>query len=109
MLREVADQLAVAPQQARLREQLQAKAAELEELVEHLRRGNQQRRRLLFHLVRAQEGERERLAADLHDDPVQKMTAVGLRLSVLKRTVGEPEQCGGYVGEARDRFDLAGH
>ncbi len=44
-----------------------------------------QRERLLGRLVRAQEQERARIAADVHDDPVQALAAVDLRLGVLRR------------------------
>ncbi|HXZ99591.1 MAG TPA: PAS domain-containing sensor histidine kinase [Candidatus Binatia bacterium] len=49
-----------------------------------LRRIDDQRRDLLSHLVKAQEEERHRIAADLHDDVVQQLTAINLRLEVLK-------------------------
>jgi signal transduction histidine kinase len=57
-----------------------------------LRRADAQRRELLADLVTAQEAERKRLATEIHDDPVQKMTAVGLRLGYLLRTLEDPEQ-----------------
>ena len=44
---------------------------------------DQMRRRLLEHLVVAQESERERIANDIHDDPIQNMTAVQLRLGSI--------------------------
>ena len=42
-----------------------------------------QRRRLLDHVVRAAEDERHRIANDIHDDPVQKLVAVKMRLEML--------------------------
>ncbi len=60
--------------------------------TELLRRADAQRRELLADLVAAQEAERKRLATEIHDDPVQKMTAVGLRLGFLLRTLTDPEQ-----------------
>jgi PAS domain S-box-containing protein len=42
-----------------------------------------ERRRLLSHLVRAQELERRRIAWDVHDDSIQSMVAVGMRLQLL--------------------------
>ena len=53
-----------------------------------LTRVDDQRRSLLTHLVKAQEEERHRIAADLHDDVVQVMTAINLRLEVLRRRGG---------------------
>jgi PAS domain S-box-containing protein len=60
--------------------------------IELLRRAAAQRRELLADLVSAQEAERKRLASEIHDDPVQKMTAVGLRLGSLLRTLDDPAQ-----------------
>ena len=44
-----------------------------------------QRQMLLGHLVAAQETERSRIAADVHDDSVQALAAVELRLLALRR------------------------
>lgn len=52
------------------------------------RRAEQQltdRRRLLAHLVQAQEQERRRIAWDVHDDTIQAMVAVDMRLQLLVR------------------------
>jgi PAS domain S-box-containing protein len=52
------------------------------------RRAEQQltdRRRLLAHLVEAQEQERQRIAWDVHDDTIQAMVAVDMRLQLLSR------------------------
>ena len=51
-----------------------------------------ERRRLVARVVRASEEERARIAADIHDDTVQAMTAVGLRLGLLRRRLGETPQ-----------------
>jgi PAS domain S-box-containing protein len=59
-----------------------------------LRRTIQQRRELAQRLEHAQEEERRRIAADIHDDPIQVMSAVDLRLQTLAAsgaTVGAPE------------------
>ncbi|GAA3473574.1 PAS domain-containing sensor histidine kinase [Nonomuraea roseola] len=42
-----------------------------------------ERGRLLAHLVQAQEVERRRIAWDVHDDTIQSMVAVGMRLQLL--------------------------
>ena len=55
-------------------------------------RAEDQRRNLLGQLVDAQELERQRIAADVHDDAVQVMTAVNLRLSVFRGHLLDPEQ-----------------
>jgi PAS domain S-box-containing protein len=57
---------------------------ELRASYELLRRADEDRRRLLSSLVSAQEEERQRVAGDIHDDPIQKLTAAGLRLEMLK-------------------------
>jgi PAS domain S-box-containing protein len=54
-----------------------------------LQRHLAERRRLVARVVRASEEERARIAADIHDDTVQAMTAVGLRLGLLRRRLGE--------------------
>ena len=51
-----------------------------------LRKTIQQRRELAQRLEHAQEEERRRIAADIHDDPIQVMSAVDLRLQTLARS-----------------------
>ena len=48
-----------------------------------------ERRRLLAHLVEAQETERRRIAWDVHDDSIQAMVAVGMRLQLLANRLPE--------------------
>jgi len=48
-----------------------------------LRQTLQQRRELARRLQNAQESERQRIAADLHDDPIQVMSGVDMRLQML--------------------------
>jgi PAS domain S-box-containing protein len=57
---------------------------------ELLRSGDEERRRLLAKLVRAQEEERQRISSDIHDDSVQVLTALALRLELLRRRLDEP-------------------
>jgi signal transduction histidine kinase len=70
-------------------EELEAKVAErtedLRDVITNLEEIDEQRRRLLEHVVRAAEEERTRIAHDIHDDPVQKMVALKMRLELLKR------------------------
>ena len=47
----------------------------------------EQREELLKRLVEAEEAERTRIAHDVHDDPVQALAAVDLRLGLLRRRV----------------------
>ncbi len=60
-----------------------------ESTLELLRRTDSERRRLMRDLSNAQEAERARIADDLHDDPIQAMTAAGLRLDRLRQLIRE--------------------
>jgi signal transduction histidine kinase len=53
--------------------------------VTERRHAELERRRFLAELVQAQEDERRRIATEIHDDPVQAMTAVEMRLESLRR------------------------
>jgi PAS domain S-box-containing protein len=64
---------------------------ELELRYERLRKLDAERRRLLGHLIRAREEEAGRIAGDIHDDPLQKMAALALRVSMLRERLGDPE------------------
>jgi PAS domain S-box-containing protein len=64
---------------------------ELELQYERLRKLDAERRRLLAHLIRAREEEAARIAGDIHDDPLQKMAALALRVSMLRERLGDPE------------------
>jgi PAS domain S-box-containing protein len=56
----------------------------LQASYEALKRADRDRGRLLAQLVSAQEQERLRVADDIHDDSIQVMTAVELRLAALR-------------------------
>jgi signal transduction histidine kinase len=62
----------------------------LRESFRALSRANDERKHLLARLVTAQEEERQRVANDIHDDSIQIMTAVGLRLAVLRGQLEDP-------------------
>jgi PAS domain S-box-containing protein len=49
----------------------------------------EERQALLTRLVEAQDAERTRIAADVHDDSVQALAAVDLRLGLLRRRLSE--------------------
>jgi PAS domain S-box-containing protein len=91
--------------------------SELWKTVQTLRRTEDERRRLLGMLIEAEERERSRLAADLHDDTVQVLSASVLRLETLRRNYmadwarGELEGIEGTLRHAVERlrsriFDL---
>jgi PAS domain S-box-containing protein len=63
----------------------------LERSLELLEGTDRDRQALLSHLVHAQEQERGRIAADIHDDTIQVITATSLRLQQLRRRLREPE------------------
>jgi signal transduction histidine kinase len=59
-------------------------------LIEELERQSARRQRLLGLVLVAQEDARERLAAGIHDDPLQAITAVGLQLAQLDGQLADP-------------------
>jgi signal transduction histidine kinase len=89
---EAASALAIALEQARLREELRQHAVELEQRLAELQRTDQHRRTLMARLVRAQERERTRIAMGVHDEPLQQMVAADLRLEMLRSKLTDPEQ-----------------
>jgi PAS domain S-box-containing protein len=64
--------------------------AEREHNFELLRRADEERGRLLSRLVHAQEEERRLIAQDLHDDSIQVLTALAMRLELLADTLDDP-------------------
>jgi signal transduction histidine kinase len=69
-------------------------AQDFDEMADALQRRAQEadraeleRRALLADLLQAEQNERDRIAADLHDDALQAMSAVRLRLGLLERQV----------------------
>ena len=78
-----------------LKKLVERHAGEIDEVrrrLEIARQSPDTRRRLLADIVHAQEEERRRLAGDIHDDAVQAMTAVLLRLGLLGARLEKPEQ-----------------
>jgi signal transduction histidine kinase len=65
---------------------------ELDERLAQLRGSDAERQRLLSHLVSAQEDERRRIAGDIHDDPLQLLVAVTMRLDLFRRELQDPAQ-----------------
>ena len=94
LMRTVAEQVAAALRGLRLRDQSEARAQRLEQL--ELRH-----RALLERLVRAQEQERSRVAADLHDDTVQVLSACVIALDRVRRSVeaGEAERAAATLSD----------
>jgi PAS domain S-box-containing protein len=74
------------------REQLRASEARgrlararTEALSEQLQQGEEERRRLLETVAQVERTERKQLAEDLHDDPIQVITAAVLRIQLVRR------------------------
>jgi PAS domain S-box-containing protein len=63
----------------------------LRDSFDRLRKSDAERQRLLRHLVTAQEEERARIAADVHDDSLQALAAVRMRLEMLTTTLDEQQ------------------
>ncbi len=79
--------------------ELRELAATLDEMVVSLEtrtfeaeRASDERANLVAALVSATEDERERIAGEVHDDAIQAMVAVGIRLHMLRSRVDDPEQ-----------------
>ena len=68
-----------------------------------LRRTLQQRRELARRLQQAQEMERRRIATEIHDDPIQVMSAVDMRLQMLMTRPGQvtPEELASVESDVR--------
>ena len=64
----------------------------LRQTVETLKQVDQNRQALLRRLVDAQEEERRAIARDIHDDTIQSMFAVSLRLSTLRNALRDAVQ-----------------
>jgi PAS domain S-box-containing protein len=78
----------------------------LTESLEILKRTIEQRRALLSRLEQAQEQERRRIAADIHDDSIQVMSAVDMRLQMLERQVDSSDAVAA-IGQIKDTVQLA--
>ena len=60
------------------------------------------RRQLEALLVNAQESERKRIAYDLHDDSIQVMTAVALRLRAFRRRMAKDPEFAAHLDELEE-------
>jgi signal transduction histidine kinase len=90
---ELADRAALAIDNARLVDSLRTEVeerkrteADMQLSSELLHRAEEKRRILMGNLVAAEEEQRRRIAVDVHDDSIQAMAAVSLRLQVLRRS-----------------------
>jgi signal transduction histidine kinase len=74
--------------------------------VEHLRRAEDERKRLLGRTLRAAEEERVKVAADLHDGPIQRLAALGygLERSRLQLERGHGEGAAEAMARTQERL-----
>ena len=77
---------------------------ELQRTVAALTASDQQRKRLLDALLTAEEAERQRIAADIHDDTLQVMTSALLTLDLAGRGDVSEERQGKLLRTARDQL-----
>jgi signal transduction histidine kinase len=73
------------------REQLRLLNDKLVEKVDELESAHAERRKLVGQLINAHEEERKRIVEDLHDDPVQAVVALRMRLETLAARTSQPE------------------
>lgn len=57
--------------------------------------------RLLEQAISAQEGERTRIARELHDGPVQSLSTLSMQLGLIEETAADTERCRDRIGDAR--------
>ena len=98
LLQDLVDRAALAVDNGRLFRAMTSHLAERARVEEELDRSrrtlhhvDQERRALLAHLVEAQEAERQRIAGDVHDDSVQAVAALSIRLQLLRRRLKDPQ------------------
>jgi signal transduction histidine kinase len=65
---------------------------ELRRTIQMLRSSDQERRQLVSRLVAAREEEARRIASEIHDDPIQKLSAASLRLGMLRKEADEKKR-----------------
>ncbi|MBI4339789.1 MAG: HAMP domain-containing protein [Chloroflexi bacterium] len=68
-----------------------------------IHRKEEARRLLVGKLIGAQEEERKRIAREIHDEPVQALSAISMRLDLLKRRLAAELSTGGAEVEAAHR------
>ncbi|MEX2274858.1 MAG: PAS domain-containing protein [Actinomycetota bacterium] len=70
--------------------------------LEILRRTMDQRRELMHRVEEAQEQERRRIAGDIHDDPIQVMSAADMRIQGLLERFGSDPTIGAALAEVHE-------
>lgn len=80
----ISDFNAIGHEFAQIMQDLQEKEKSLEETNRQLASSNEDKRRILHHLIRSQEKERRRLANELHDDLGQMLAAARINVNLLQ-------------------------
>ena len=93
-----------ARQQRQAREAAEAARADLALALEELERAQKERVRLLARTVQAAEDERRRIAADLHDGPIQRLTAAAFSLDLLGNRIARGGDASGLLGSIREQL-----
>ncbi len=75
---------------AQLEQTVASRTERLRETLASLEKADDQRRRLLSHVVRAQEDERTQIANDIHDDPLQKLVAAKMQTELVAYSSPDP-------------------
>jgi signal transduction histidine kinase len=86
---------------AQLEQTVASRTEKLNQAIADLETVDEQRRRLLSHLVRAQEDERTRIANDIHDDPLQKLVAAKMKAELMQRAHGDLDELEGIKESVR--------
>jgi signal transduction histidine kinase len=89
------------------REQLRLLNDKLVEKVDELESAHVERRKLVGQLINAHEEERKRIVEDLHDDPVQAVVALRMRLETLAARTSQPELARELEGLRQDAAGAA--
>jgi signal transduction histidine kinase len=87
------------------REQLRVLNDKVVQKVAELEASNVERQKLVVQVLQSQEHERQRLAEALHDDSVQAIGAVAMRLGMLADDVRDPEHSSALEGLRHDVMD----
>ncbi|HTW07349.1 MAG TPA: sensor histidine kinase [Acidimicrobiales bacterium] len=91
----------------RLEELVEERTAALSSVNRHLVDSQWRRRQLLDRTVRVAEGERARIAANLHDGPVQRLASLGLILDRCRLRLDRDDQAGARELVKRARTSLS--
>jgi signal transduction histidine kinase len=77
---------------------------ELRRNMDLLRAADHERRQLVSRLVAAREEEAQRIAGEIHDDPIQKLSAAALRLGMLRKDA-DPQKQAETIAQIRVAVD----